>query len=88
MKRLIVKGRVQGVGFRYFTEILASEYGAKGYVKNLFNGDVEIIISNENEIEYKQFKNKIIAGNSMSEVDKLVEEEYYGEKYNKFTIKY
>ena len=39
---LIVKGRVQGVGFRYFVYEKATALGVKGIVKNLFNGDVEV----------------------------------------------
>lgn len=44
MKRIhvIVSGRVQGVGFRYFTASLASRYGITGWVRNLYNGDVEM----------------------------------------------
>ena len=44
MKRIhiIVSGRVQGVGFRYFTASLASRYEITGWVRNLYNGDVEI----------------------------------------------
>ena len=41
--RLIVSGRVQGVGFRYFTCRLAEEFDVTGYVRNLPNGDVEIV---------------------------------------------
>lgn len=39
--KIIVKGTVQGVNFRYFTQNQAIKLGLKGYVKNLFNGDVE-----------------------------------------------
>jgi len=39
--KITVKGFVQGVGFRYFAYKKAKEYGITGYVKNLFNGDVE-----------------------------------------------
>ena len=39
---IVVKGFVQGVGFRYFVYRQASTLGLSGYVKNLFNGDVEI----------------------------------------------
>ena len=38
----IVKGRVQGVGYRYFVIHVAREIGLKGYVKNLMDGDVEV----------------------------------------------
>ena len=37
-----VKGRVQGVGFRYFTQDTAERLGLSGYVKNRPDGDVEL----------------------------------------------
>ncbi len=41
--RAIVSGKVQGVGFRMYTQHKARQLGVKGYVRNLSNGDVEII---------------------------------------------
>lgn len=41
-KRVVVSGRVQGVGFRYFVERKALELGIVGYVRNLPNGKVEV----------------------------------------------
>lgn len=40
--RVIVSGRVQGVGYRYFVQSQAYELGFSGYVRNLPNGDVEL----------------------------------------------
>jgi acylphosphatase len=37
-----VRGRVQGVGFRYFAQHAADGIGVRGYVRNLDNGDVEV----------------------------------------------
>jgi acylphosphatase len=37
-----VRGRVQGVGFRYFVVENAVRLGVRGYVRNLSNGDVEV----------------------------------------------
>ena len=40
---IVVSGRVQGVGFRYFVRSTAKNLGLKGWVKNKVNGDVEIV---------------------------------------------
>ena len=39
---LIVSGRVQGVGFRYFALHRARAHGIAGWVKNRYDGKVEI----------------------------------------------
>ena len=38
---ITVRGRVQGVGFRFFAEGRARALGLTGWVRNLPNGDVE-----------------------------------------------
>jgi acylphosphatase len=38
-----VEGRVQGVGFRYFTQERAVFLGLSGWVRNRWNGTVEVI---------------------------------------------
>jgi len=37
-----VKGRVQGVGFRYFVEQAANGLGLRGWVRNRDDGSVEV----------------------------------------------
>ena len=39
---MMVEGLVQGVGFRWFVARHAESLGLKGYVSNLYNGNVEI----------------------------------------------
>jgi len=41
-RRYFVRGRVQGVGYRYFVERAAAELGLKGYTRNLDDGRVEV----------------------------------------------
>jgi acylphosphatase len=40
----IYKGRVQGVGFRFTAQRYANEAAIAGYVKNLWGGQVEIVV--------------------------------------------
>ena len=48
--RVIVKGRVQGVSFRYYTVKKATALNIKGWVKNLSDGNsVEIWAEGEEE---------------------------------------
>jgi acylphosphatase len=39
--RAVVRGRVQGVGFRYTAASKASQFGLKGWVRNCPDGTVE-----------------------------------------------
>ncbi|MBA4311318.1 MAG: acylphosphatase [Chlorobiaceae bacterium] len=42
---MIVRGMVQGVGFRYFVYQRAVRLGLKGFVRNLPDGNVEVEVS-------------------------------------------
>jgi acylphosphatase len=42
-----VSGRVQGVGFRYFVRGRANEIGLTGWVRNLYDGRVEVLAEGE-----------------------------------------
>lgn len=42
-RRLVLRGRVQGVGFRYFTAKAATGLGLNGWVRNLPDGSVEVL---------------------------------------------
>jgi len=42
-RRIAVRGRVQGVGFRFFAERAARELGVRGWVRNLPDGSVESV---------------------------------------------
>ena len=41
-RRWLVRGRVQGVGYRYFAQQAASALGLAGYARNLDDGRVEV----------------------------------------------
>jgi len=48
-RRFVVSGRVQGVGFRYFTQDTALREGVTGWVRNLPDGRVEALVEGDAE---------------------------------------
>jgi acylphosphatase len=46
---IVVSGMVQGVGFRYFVQHHARQLGLTGWVRNLANGDVEVVAEGNKE---------------------------------------
>ena len=48
-KRIIFKGKVQGVGFRIQSALIGQNLDLYGWVKNLDNGDVEMEIQGTEE---------------------------------------
>lgn len=51
-KKLIIRGLVQGVSYRYWLRRLALKRGIKGYVKNLPDGNVEAVLcGGEKEVQ-------------------------------------
>lgn len=47
---ILVEGRVQGVGFRYFVKRIAEENRLTGWVRNRYDDRVEILAQGEEEI--------------------------------------
>ena len=46
-QRVIFSGRVQGVGFRYSTGVIAKGFKIAGYVCNQNDGTVEVVVDGE-----------------------------------------
>jgi acylphosphatase len=85
---IVVSGVVQGVGFRWFVEREAKKLALKGYVKNLYNGDVEVDVEGEQTKIFELIKILKI-GNSASHVTDINVEwlEFQG-KYDTFFIRF
>lgn len=86
--RLMVHGRVQRVGFRYYVLQSASLYGIRGWVKNKPDGTVEIDAEGgEKNMEY--FIQSVRKGSRYSWIEQ-VEEERMAEikNYESFTIEH
>ena len=51
MRHVVIRGRVQGVGFRAWTEYTALERGLRGWVRNRRDGGVELLATgNDNAV--------------------------------------
>jgi acylphosphatase len=48
-RRFVIAGRVQGVGFRWFTHDAAAREGVHGWVRNMADGSVEVVAEGEAE---------------------------------------
>lgn len=55
MKRINVKGIVQGVSFRHYTKKKADDLGISGYVRNLDDGSVEIVAKGDRLEEFLEW---------------------------------
>ena len=71
-KRFFVSGRVQGVGFRFFAERTAASLGVGGYVRNLFDGRVEVYAIGSAE-QMDALRNALQRGPRMAAVDRVDE---------------
>jgi acylphosphatase len=67
-RRYVVSGRVQNVGFRFFTERAAVAEGIGGWVANREDGTVEVYAEGDREA-IERFDAKIRRGPSAARVD-------------------
>lgn len=87
-KHLKIEGRVQGVGFRHFTKQNALSFDLKGWVKNLPDGSVEVVVSgardNVEEMIGRLKKGPITA--QVSSVDEI-SDEVSVDNFENFTVR-
>jgi acylphosphatase len=74
VRHFLVKGRVQGVGFRWFVHREAAELGLRGWVKNTDEGHVEAIAAGSPE-DLAELREAIHKGSRGSRVDAVIEHE-------------
>lgn len=68
--RVLIHGRVQGVGYRAWTVATASSFGLKGWVRNRRDGTVEAVFSGEEEVILRMI-DRCKDGPQMAMVDKI-----------------
>jgi acylphosphatase len=71
-RRFIVRGRVQGVGFRWFVEREAHILGISGWVRNNLDGSVEVLAIGTRE-QLAQLRSRLQLGPRAARVDNVEE---------------
>jgi acylphosphatase len=86
-KQYLVRGRVQGVGFRWFVQRAADRLGIVGEVRNLPNGEVEVRAQADESV-LDLFKRELRNGPPSAEVDEVMEQDLpLTDMYSSFQIK-
>jgi acylphosphatase len=71
-----ISGKVQGVGFRVATQRKAKELELNGWVKNLVDGRVEVMV-NGSEVQLEAMRVWLKEGPSLARVDDLACQELH-----------
>ena len=80
-------GRVQGVGYRYFAVREAERLGINGWVRNAYNGEVEVWAEGSGE-KLKLFLDRLRDGPHYSHVISVIHEDRAPQGYGDFSVKY
>ena len=86
--KAIAEGKVQGVGYRMYTQNKAEELGVVGFVQNLDDGTVKIVAAGEDD-KVDALIDWAKSGSPAAEVDNLQTEamEYQSEEFDGFEIR-
>jgi acylphosphatase len=84
-RRFVISGRVQGVGFRWFTQETASREGVNGWVRNLPDGRVEALLEGEAEA-ITRCERVLRSGPRGARVDDVSVDDEEPGGYRRFTI--
>ncbi len=86
--RIIVRGVVQGVGYRYFTLREARDRGITGWVRNREDGSVEVVCEGK-EKPLMEFIERLKQGPYSAIVKEVsIEEERYKGEFKNFEIRF
>ena len=87
-RRFIVKGRVQGVGYRFFAIRAANRLGVVGRVRNLPDGTVEAVAEGTPDA-VAEFRAELWRGPAYAEVTAVDEADVKpGGRYQGFDVEY
>lgn len=86
-RRYFIRGRVQGVGFRYFVERAAAELHLTGFTRNLDDGRVEVYAVGTGS-QLSELAGRLWKGPRWSDVRGVDEQEAAVLKYRGFLIEH
>jgi acylphosphatase len=84
-RRVLVEGRVQGVGFRAFVRATGADLGLAGWVRNLSDGRVEAFVEGE-DAAVAAFLERCRKGPPFGRVERLEAEDAAPEGYSRFEV--
>ena len=85
---ILVTGKVQGVFFRQATKVIATKNSVTGWVKNLENSQVEILLEGK-EKDVNLVVDWCRHGPANSRVDKIkIEQKEFVDQYSTFEVRY
>ena len=71
-RRFLIRGGVQGVGYRFFAQRAAAKHQVVGYVRNEPDGSVEVLAEGPAS-NVEAFKHELVAGPQWSNVEQVEE---------------
>jgi acylphosphatase len=71
-RKFLIKGQVQGVGYRFFAQRAAARHQVLGYVRNCPDGSVEVLAEGA-PLDVEEFMKDLVTGPQWSRVDQVDE---------------
>ncbi|MCU1263686.1 MAG: Acylphosphatase [Acidobacteria bacterium] len=71
-RKFLIRGEVQGVGYRFFAQRAAAQHQVVGYVKNLPDGSVESLVEGPAQ-SVEAYRNDLATGPRFAVVEQVEE---------------
>ena len=86
-KHIYYQGSVQGVGFRYTTVRVANGYAVTGFVRNLSDGRVDVVVEGETK-EIETFLTDLADSMQGCIRNTQIHDEPYTGEFNRFDVRF
>lgn len=71
-RKFLIRGDVQGIGYRFFAQRAAARHQVMGYVRNCSDGTVEAVAEGS-PIDVEEFKKDLVTGPQWARVGQVEE---------------